>query len=92
MLLTVPSFSNSFIISLIDMSLIDILLNKSTVFELMECFFEFFMITSVSKLLLICGIKEPFSCFKCSKSFVLSTILPLGLLRGGFVVVRVWQG
>ena len=29
----------------------------------MKCFFEFFMITGVSKLLLICGIEEPFSCF-----------------------------
>ena len=57
----------------------------------MEGFFEFFMITGVSKLLLICGIKKSFSFFKCSKSFVLSTILQLGLLRGGFDDVRVWQ-
>ena len=49
------------------------------------------MIIGVSKLLLICGIKESFSCFKCSKSFVLSTILPLGFLRGGCDVVRVSQ-
>ena len=66
-------------------------LNKSTVFELMECFFEFFLIIGESKLLLICDIKESFSCFQCSKSFVLSTIFPLGLLRGGFDDVRVWQ-
>ena len=63
----------------------------STVFELMECFFELFMIIGVSKLLLICGIKESFSSFKCSKLFVLSTILPLGLLRAGFDNARVWQ-
>ena len=57
----------------------------------MECFFEFFIIIGVSKLLLICRIKESFTCFKCSKLFVLSTILSLGLLRGGFDNARVWQ-
>ena len=71
--------------------MIDVLSNKSTVFELMGCFFEIFMIIGVSELLLICGIKESFTGFKCSKSFVLSTILPLGLLRGGCNDVRVWK-
>ena len=49
------------------------------------------MIIDVSKLLLICGIKESFSCFKCSKLFVLSTILPLGLPIGKLDDDRVWQ-
>ena len=57
----------------------------------MECFFGFFKIIRFSKLLLIRDIKQSLGCSKCSKSFVLSTVLPLGFLRGGFDDVRVWQ-
>ena len=41
--------------------------------------------------MLICDIKESLSCSKCSKSIVLSTLLPFGFIRGGFENVRVWQ-
>ena len=41
--------------------------------------------------MLICDIKESLSCSKCSKSFVLSTLLPFRFIRGGFEDVRVWQ-
>ena len=56
-----------------------------------EVFLWIFMIIRVSKLFLICNIKESLSCSKCFKSFVLSTVLPLRFLSGGFDDVRVWK-
>ena len=86
LLLTVPSFSNSSIISSIGISYLDVLWNKSNVFDLMGCFLKFFMVVGVSKLLLICDIKESLSLSKCSESFVLYTyFIAIGISKG-----RIW--